>query len=134
MITRCTNEKATSWPNYGGRGIRICERWMVFENFLADMGERPSGTTLDRRDTYGNYDPENCRWGTLIDQGRNQRTNRLLEFKGEIRCLSEWSEKFGLLDWQVQKRLARGWSLERALTEPLRPYPRRARGCRAHQA
>lgn len=73
MRTRCTNPKFKDWQYYGGRGIKVCDRWLVFENFLADMGERPKGRSLDRRDVNGNYEPDNCRWATNSEQRLNQR-------------------------------------------------------------
>ncbi len=78
MIRRCTSSKHTDYKNYGGRGIRVCERWLnSFENFLADVGERPMGKTLDRRENEGNYEPGNCRWATATEQNRNSRHTKL---------------------------------------------------------
>ena len=77
MKDRCLNPNATSYPIYGAKGIMICERWMVFENFLADMGERPEGTSLDRKDSNGHYEPGNCRWATAIEQSRNRKSTKL---------------------------------------------------------
>ncbi len=78
MWTRCTNPIVKSFKDYGARGVQICERWKDFGNFLADMGERPDGRTLDRVDVNGNYEPSNCRWATRKEQAMNtQRTSRL---------------------------------------------------------
>lgn len=73
MISRCTYDTNASWEHYGGRGITVCERWRAFTNFLADMGERPEGKTLDRIDPDGNYEPSNCRWATPTEQRANRR-------------------------------------------------------------
>lgn len=73
MIQRCTNEANHKWPQYGGRGIAVCDRWRNFKDFYADMGRRPLGTTLDRRDNDGHYEPGNCRWATPVEQRANQR-------------------------------------------------------------
>jgi len=75
MVARCTQAKRHDWHHYGGRGIKVCERWLQFENFLADMGERPAGMTLDRVNVNGNYEPSNCRWATNRQQSENKRKN-----------------------------------------------------------
>jgi hypothetical protein len=78
MLTRCRNSKQRSYADYGGRGIAVCERWLAFENFLSDMGERPPGSSLDRINNNSNYEPGNCRWANYKEQAANQRRRRKL--------------------------------------------------------
>lgn len=92
MHERCKSNHV-HYALYGGRGIKICERWSVFENFLHDMGNRPIGFSLDRVDVNGNYCPENCRWSSITTQNRNKNNSRKLEINGEVLSVTEWSEK-----------------------------------------
>ena len=120
MIQRCTNQKATGYQNYGGRGVRVCERWRTsFENFLADMGERQPGTTLDRYPNKdGDYEPGNARWATATQQINNRRVTKIVNAFGETKPLAEWCRAKGFKRRLVEQRLGSGWSAERALTEP----------------
>ncbi len=119
IISRCTNLKHNDYKYYGGRGITVCESWRKFENFLADMGEKPERLEIDRIDNTRGYFKENCRWITHKTNCRNFRRNRLLIFKGQTRTLIEWSELTGLGESAIRHRLKRGWSIEKALTQPL---------------
>lgn len=118
MIARCTNPKNRSWHRYGGRGIAVCARWMVFENFLADMGLRPSvDHSLDRIDNNGNYSQDNCRWATRDVQNRNRCDNVWFELDGVRRTLTDWAAKIGLTVPALRARIDSGeWSLRDALT------------------
>lgn len=91
MVRRCTTLSTSNAKDYIGRGIQVCERWRVFENFLNDMGERPPNTSLDRIDNNKNYSSDNCRWATKIQQDNNKRTNLMITYQGETLSLSQWS-------------------------------------------
>lgn len=109
MKSRCLNAKHAAFARYGGRGIRICERWKSFENFLADMGEPPTKKhTLDRENNNGDYEPSNCRWATWKQQQQNRRNNRIIEFNGERRCAADWADKTGLSRYVIYWRIRQG--------------------------
>ncbi len=119
MLTRCNNPKVASYRYYGARGVSVCERWSSFENFLADMGRRPSPKhSLDRKDNDGNYEPNNCRWATRIEQANNTSRNRHITIDEETKTLAEWLEIYSLLRETFYQRLRRGMSEQEALTTP----------------
>ena|SRR3990167_8379272 len=93
MITRCRNTKHISYLNYGGRGIKVSKRWLKFENFFADMGERPVGKSLDRINTNGNYEPDNCRWASRKEQILNQRRVIFYAYAGKVLCMTDWQRE-----------------------------------------
>lgn len=127
MLQRVYNPKATDYQHYGGRGIEVCDRWRhSFENFLADMGERPLRHSLDRIDNSGNYCKSNCRWASPESQGRNKRTSRMLTHDGVTRSLPEWAEIVGIYVDTIRDRLDKsGWSVQMALTTPVRKWRRK---------
>lgn len=115
MRARCNLKSHKYYANYGGRGIRVCKRWNKFTNFLADMGPRPPGMSLDRKDSSKGYSPSNCRWATRVEQNRNSSQNRLIAYKGRIQCLAAWCEELGLKYHTTYMRLATyGWSIDKA--------------------
>jgi len=109
MIQRCTNPRNKKYPRYGGRGIRVCERWSNYENFKMDMGKRPFGRmTIERIDTNGDYTPENCVWETYSVQNRNTSQNRFIEIDGIKLCVSDWSKISGIPNSTIRYRLSVG--------------------------
>lgn len=120
MLKRCTNENHEAYDRYAGRGIGVCERWLTsFENFLSDMGERPSSLhSLDRIDNDKGYEPGNCRWADQKTQQRNRRDNVRITFNGETKIASDWARKIGITPTALCRRLAKGWELKDALTFP----------------
>lgn len=127
MKSRCCNRNHRSYKNYGGREIKICERWMTFENFVADMGPRKRGTTLDRRDNDGDYEPSNCRWASRAIQDANKRTNVKLTINGRTLCVTEWSEESGTNKRTIFGRLRRGMSHEESVMTPAKKVGRGAK-------
>lgn len=96
MKDRCLNTSNPKWIDYGGRGIRVCDRWLDFSNFYADMGAPPPGSSIDRIDNSKGYCPENCRWATPKQQANNTRTNRWIEFDGQHKTLTSWARYFSV--------------------------------------
>ena len=120
MMDRCHLSTSHAYSRYGGRGIKVCDRWQSFENFYADMGDRPDGMSLERVDNDGGYCPENVRWASAKDQANNRRSNRLIEFNGETKTLAQWADHVGMSIGTLWARLTRdGFSVERALTKPV---------------
>lgn len=116
MKGRCLNPKQTGYENYGGRGIKVCDRWLnSFENFLADMGERPEGMSLDRDDTDGNYEPGNCRWVPWVKQMNNQRKTIRITHEGRTMSMSEWAAELDIKPSKIRGRLRAGKSAAEAL-------------------
>ena len=122
MKSRCRGLNSVAFKYYGGRGIKICQEWSNnFVTFFADMGERPSDKhTLERINNDGDYKPSNCRWATRAEQNRNKRDTRLLTFRGETRCVTDWAKTLGISTGGLFYRLRHNWSIERALTTPVR--------------
>jgi hypothetical protein len=117
MTQRCGNPKHADYKNYGGRGIKVCARWLTFYNFACDMSPKPEGLSLERKDNNKGYSPGNCCWATKKRQSRNRRNNRVVTFAGKTQCLSAWAEDLGMAYKTLQHRIDNlGWSLEKTLT------------------
>lgn len=121
MIQRCGNPAKDNYASYGGRGIKVCERWLnSFEAFYTDMGPRPKPEySLDRIDPNGDYEPKNCRWATSKQQQNNMRSNLRITYQGQTMTVEEWAERMGLPAPTIRKRLRLGWEVKRALTTPI---------------
>jgi hypothetical protein len=117
MLDRCECTTHREYPMWGGRGIKICERWHDFNNFYADMGKRPPNTTLDRIDNNGNYEPTNCRWADAKTQANNKRSNTLITYEGRTQTLQQWADEVGIGATTIHNRISNlGWSVEEAMT------------------
>jgi len=126
MKCRCNDPNAQQYKNYGKRGIKICDRWLNkehgFENFLADMGKRPSPKhSIDRINNNGDYEPENCRWTTRKVQANNTRCNHYITFHGRTQTMMQWAEELNISVSSLSARInTYGWSVEIALSKPIR--------------
>lgn len=124
MRQRVNNPKYALFKDYGGRGITVCERWSKFANFLADMGERPEGMSLERIDNDQGYSPENCKWASRIEQANNKRNSVFVDYNGERMTTAQWARKLGYEVHTVAWRLRQGWSVRDAITiKPSRNTP-----------
>ncbi len=126
MLTRCYNPNSRDYPRYGGRGIAVCERWRrSFAAFAADMGPRPDGYTLERKDNTKGYEPGNCVWATRQAQSRNRRTTIWIEAQGVRLCVNDWARRLGVSINSLRSRAATRGSYEAAIasyaTQPLNP-------------
>ena len=122
MKRRCDTPSASCYKDYGGRGIAVCEEWLhdfpAFQNWAFANGYAED-LTIDRIDVNGNYCPDNCKWSNAETQANNKRTSHVETFNGETHTVSEWAKITGLSRGLIKDRLRLGWSIERALTEPI---------------
>ncbi len=117
MIARCVDPKSPSFAHYGARGVKVCDRWQAFALFLEDMGERPSGTTIDRIDNTRGYEPGNCRWATHREQQNNKTNNVPITAFGKTLTYSQWEDECGIEQSVLRNRIVNlGWPAEKALT------------------
>lgn len=118
MKRRCLNKNEKAYPRYGGRGIKICDEWLDFQNFDRDMGNTfIKGLSLERIDNNGNYEPSNCKWIPLKDQAKNKSNVVLYEYKGRKQSIVDWGKEVGIKSETLRARLKKyGWSIEKSLT------------------
>lgn len=122
MHKRCNDPKCRAYHNYGGRGITVCKRWGLFENFFADMGHRPEGRTLDRRNNNRGYSKSNCRWATAMEQSENSRQRRIVIYKGERYHITGFCKAHGISYNTIRARIQRGWEIHKAINQPIGKY------------
>lgn len=118
MKRKCYEKTFAAYPDYGAKGIIVCDRWLEsFQNFFDDMGERPTGMTIDRIDSKKGYDVGNCRWATNKTQGENKSSTKWITFNGEKFCISDWASKIGITPQGLWLRIYKyHWTIEEALT------------------
>lgn len=117
MVARCTIPSATGYGRYGAAGVTVCERWMTFENFRADMGDAPTGMSIDRRENSKGYEPGNCHWADRHTQNNNRRSIRRFTYNGMTMTLTQWARHLSLNKATLIERLGK-WTLDRALSAP----------------
>jgi hypothetical protein len=117
ILTRCYNKNVKAYSLYGGRGIQVCDKWKSFLAFFADVGEPPTGTSLDRINTDGNYEPGNVRWATPREQCNNKRNNTIIEYNGKKQTVANWARETGIEKSVLLYRIKTGWPIEQVLTE-----------------
>ena len=118
MRRRCRDKKRPTYKHYGGRGITVCRRWHNFENFLADMGPRPSlKYSVERKEVNGNYEPGNCFWATQEQQANNKRDNVKITIDGVTKTAAEWQRETGIRSSTIRRRIALGWTPQEAVTK-----------------
>lgn len=122
MKYRCLTTSCKRYKDYGGRGIKVCERWLKFENFLEDMGNKPSlDMGIERTDNDGNYEPSNCKWGTEEEQQNNKRSSLVIEFNGRKQTMAQWAKELGMKYETLWCRIKDyEWSIDRAMTTPVK--------------
>ena len=133
MISRCTDPNAVGYREYGGRDIRVCKRWLIFENFIADMSSRPSEEhSLDRRENDKGYEPGNCRWATREEQANNRSDNLRITYRGETLTATEWSRRMNLPRHTIYNRYHMGLTEDQlfapSVSKPREAVPRHANG------
>lgn len=120
MTKRCNDPINKSYHRYGGRGITVCEEWLVFENFVRDMGRRPSYKySIERKDNSLGYSKDNCYWGTPKEQNNNRRDNKIITYQNKSQSAQMWADELKIPRYVLVSRLSRGWSIEKAFSEPL---------------
>lgn len=124
MKRRCQKTTHPAFKWYGARGITVCDRWLDFQCFLSDMGDKPKGLTLDRIDNAKGYEPSNCKWSTRLEQSNNQSRNHLITVNGLTLNVAQWSRHTGIPTTRIHQRLALGWTETEAVTNTKR-YARR---------
>jgi hypothetical protein len=122
MKQRCEDVNSSDYSRYGGRGIKVCDEWLEFlpfYNWAIENGYRDN-LSIDRISNEGDYEPSNSRWATRKEQNNNKRNNHLITYNNETKTLTQWAEQIGIAQPTLRRRLKYGWSVERALTEPVR--------------